>query len=192
MAVEGCEGAAPIDVGDKQDSRAGVAGDGHVDDVAVAQVRLGRAARPLGDHEFQAVAEPGERTGHDGPEAGLALAPGEVGRATVGASEAHDLGTRVGERLEEDGVHVDVRLHARGTGLERLRPADFAAIGRDGGVVGHVLALEGGDGDPAPPGESAEGRREQRLADTGAGALHHEDACAHSSNPGCAPIPRVR
>jgi hypothetical protein len=54
----------------------------------------------------------------------------------------HQLRGVIGLRLEQHGVHVGMRRHAAGHGLERLRPADFPAVHGDGGIVRHVLRLE--------------------------------------------------
>ena len=52
-------------------------------------------------------------------------------------------------RLQQHGVHVDARRHARGARLQRLGPADLAAVGCHGGVVRHVLRLERHDANAA-------------------------------------------
>ena len=44
--------------------------------------------------------------------------------------------------LQQHRVHVHAGRHACRPRLQRLRAADLAAIGRDGGVVRHVLRLE--------------------------------------------------
>ena len=52
--------------------------------------------------------------------------------------------------------------------------ADFAAIGGDGGVVGHVLWLERGHREAAIGQGAAETGDEERFADIGAGAHEHQ------------------
>ena len=78
--------------------------------------------------------------------------------------------------LQQHRVHRGHRLAARGAGLQRLRAADLAAIGGDGGVVAHVLRLERRDAQPAIGEGAAEPGDDQRLADVGAGAHEHESA----------------
>jgi antitoxin CptB len=55
---------------------------------------------------------------------------------------APQLGADIALRLQQHRVHVDGRRGAAGHGLQRLGAADLAAVGGDGGVVGHVLRLE--------------------------------------------------
>ena len=92
-------------------------------------------------------------------------------------------------RLQEHRVHVHGGRDARRPGLEGLGAADLAAVGRDGGVVRHVLRLERPHPE-APAGvEAGEPGNDQRLADIGAGALDHQGAgrrrvvsCGHGSS----------
>src|SRR5271166_1731054 len=81
-------------------------------------------------------------------------------------------------------------MHARGNAaglrLQRLRPADFAAILRDCRVVRHVLRLERADAKAAASEQPAQARDDERLADVGARALEHERAGGHiETSPGC-------
>ena len=62
----------------------------------------------------------------------------------------HHLGAGLGLRLEQHRVHVGDRRDAAGARLQRLGPADLAAVGGDRGVVRHVLRLERPHGQPAP------------------------------------------
>ena len=63
-----------------------------------------------------------------------------------------------------------------GPRLQRLRPADLAAVGGDGRVVAHVLRLERPHPQPAPREGAAQARHQQRLAGVRAGALDHQRA----------------
>src|SRR4029450_2553185 len=101
---------------------------GHVDDVAVAQVDLGRAARALDDHEIPLPAKARETLGHDREQLGLhplVLAPRDARDRPAAYDDLRPV-ARLG--LQEDRVHVDDRLDARGGGLRRLSPTDLAAL----------------------------------------------------------------
>ena len=168
------EHAAAIDVAHEQHRRLGHAGHAHVDNVAVAQVDLGRAPRALDDHEVPGASKTRETLGHDREKLRLhplILVPGD---ARDRPSAYHHLRPVPGLGLQEDRVHVHGRLDARGVGLRGLRPTDLAAPERDRRVEGHVLGLERRDSIAGPREDATEGRGEQALADTRCGALHHE------------------
>ena len=58
----------------------------------------------------------------------------------------HDhLRAHLGSRLEQDGVHIHVRLDSRCFGLDDLGTPHFAALRSNEGVQGHILRLEGSD-----------------------------------------------
>ena len=71
------EGAAAVDVAAQQHGRRDIERDGHVDDVAVTQVDLGRAARAFDHDDVEIVEQAVQRAAHDGPEPRAALAPGQ-------------------------------------------------------------------------------------------------------------------
>ena len=71
-ADEGGEDAAPVDVADQQHRGVGGVGDVHVDDVAGAQVDLGRAAGALDHDQVVAAAQPVEAAGDQRAQLGLA------------------------------------------------------------------------------------------------------------------------
>ncbi len=58
--------------------------------------------------------------------------------------------------------------------LQSLRPADFAAIGGHGGIVGHILWLEGHNVDSALPCRPAKPGHQQRFPDIRASPLNHQ------------------
>ena len=78
--------------------------------------------------------------------------------------------------LQQHRVHRGHRLAPRGPRLQRLRPADLAAVGGHRGVVAHVLRLERRDAQPAIGEGAAEAGDDQRLADVRAGSHEHESA----------------
>ena len=53
-------------------------------------------------------------------------------------------------------------------------PADLAAVGGDGGIVRHVLRLEGTHLQPPIGGDAAEPGHQYRFSDIRAGALEHD------------------
>ena len=94
----------------------------------------------------------------------------------------HHLRAHIGFWFQQHRVHMHGKRQVTGHGLKRLRPADFAAICGDRGIVGHVLRLERRDGHPTPTRGAAEARDQHGLADIGAGALDH-DGFGHALFP---------
>jgi len=95
--------------------------------------------------------------------------------------------------LEQHRVHVHRGNDLAGAGLKRLRAADFAAIGGDRRVVGHVLWLERSNPHPPIGQRPAEAGNDQGFAgQSGAGALKHQGLgrpgriVHQNSMPGCA------
>jgi hypothetical protein len=133
---------APVDVADQHHRRVGGPGEAHIGDVARAQVDLGGGARALDEDEVGVFREAREAVQDGGQEPGF---PGLVVARLHGGDHPalhHHLGADLALRLQQDRVHVHGGRHPGGAGLERLRPADLAAVGGDGGVVRHVLRLE--------------------------------------------------
>ena len=143
------EHAAAVDVADEQHRRVGEPRDVHVDDVARAQVDLGRAARALDHDQLVALAQ------------ALAARPRRPRRELVRAAavrRARARGRRRGRSrsaarrwsasgLIRIGFMSTVGEHARGRGLHRLRAADLEPLAADRGVERHVLRLERRDAD---------------------------------------------
>jgi hypothetical protein len=75
---------------------------------------------------------------------------------------------------------VNRRSDSGGLGLHRLRPADFKAFRRRGGVERLVLRLEWSNGDTALCEDTTERSRKQRLADVRGGAENHDGAGGHA------------
>ena len=173
-ADEGREDAAAIDITDEEHGRVGHARDPHVDDLAFAQVDLGRTAGSLDDHDVVRAAQSLEALPHEVEQPGFHRGVLAERGAGHGASPHHDLRPVVRLGLQQDRVHVDGGLDARGLRLRRLGPADLAAIDRDRRVQRHVLRLERRHAIPRAGEEAAEGRGQNRLADGRPGALDHE------------------
>ena len=153
-----------------------------------AEVDLGGAAGAFDEDEVGGGGEGGEAVEDRGEELGLQRAVVAGAGGGEAAALDDDLGAGVGFGLQQHRVHVDRGRAAGGAGLQRLGAADLAAVGGDGGVVGHVLRLERGDGEAAGAGGAAEAGDEERLADAGAGALEHQGgggrSCVIGGEPG--------
>ena len=169
--------AAPVDIARQHDRHAGGAGESHIGDVTGAQVHLGRAARPLDDDKIVRGGQAGEAVQHTPQQAGLQrLIIARLGPGNGTALKDH-LRAAIGLGLQQDGVHVGLRLDPSGQRLKGLGAPDLGPVGGDGCVVRHVLRLEGRDLDAPPSGCAAEPRHQERLADIRAGALDHQ--CRH-------------
>ena len=168
------ERAAPVDVAAQQHGRLDLEGDGHVDDVAVAQVDLRRAACALDHDDVVVVEQAVERVADDRPEVRAALAPGQLREREIGRAQHDDLGARVGLRLDQHRVHARLRRDARGRRLHDLRPAELAAVVGHAGVVAHVLGLERRDAQALVGQQAAERGSQIGLAGVRRAALHHE------------------
>ena len=95
--------------------------------------------------------------------------------------------------LQQNGVHVNARLHAGRPRLQRLRASDLAAVSGDGGIVRHVLRLERPHPKATIGERTCQTRNKKGLADIRAGALQHDCACSHqNSMPACALTPAAK
>ena len=134
--------AAAFDVADQCDRDIGGLSKPHIGNVAVAQIDLGRAAGAFDQDQVGRSGEPRERVHYRRQKArcqaailaGRGIAPDPAGE--------HELGAVLRLRLQQHRVHVGERGDAAGARLDRLRPADLAAIGGHCRVVRHVLRLE--------------------------------------------------
>ena len=170
---------APLDVGEEAHGNPGAPGEAHVRDVALAEVRLRGAPRPLDEHEVEGAGQALEALQHRGDEP---VTPREVVRRFEGRYRPavhHHLRSSVRLRLEQHRVHVHRRSEPGRARLEGLRPADFASAGARRRVVRHVLRLERSDADPAPPRDPAEPGHDHRLPDIRPRALDHERPARH-------------
>ena len=182
-AEQVCERPAAVDVAAQQDGRADLERDRHVDDVAVAQVDLGRTARALDHDDVVVVHQPVQRRANDRPERRAALAPGQTRDLVIGLAQHDHLRARVGLGLDEHRVHARLGRDARGGGLHDLRAPELAPVGRDAGVVAHVLRLERRHAQALVGEQPAERCRQIRLARVRRAALHHQ-RLTHRRPPG--------
>ncbi len=149
-------------------------GEAHIGDVSGAQIDLGGAACAFDDHQIAVLADDGEALQHSGHQGGLeALILGGVA-AGQHAPLDDNLRAAIRLRFQQHRIHVAAERQPRRTGLQRLGATDLAAVGGDGGIVGHVLRLEGGHRQAAFDEGPAEAGDEKRFADVRARALDHE------------------
>jgi hypothetical protein len=136
------EGAAPVDVRDQVDIGSALKRNRHIDDVAGAQVDLGRTAGALDDDLVEFCNEAGERGLDDRPQAAAALEPGQRGRGRVVAAHDDHRAVRVCAWFQEHRVHAHLGRRACRERLDVLRAPDLEPVGRHGGVSAHVLGFE--------------------------------------------------
>ncbi len=185
-AQERREDAAAVDVADEDHRYAGGPREAHVRQVRRAQVDLRGAAGSLADDDVVARPQVRQRVSHDRPQLVLELRVAAGVDVGVRPSHDDDLAVAVARRLEEDGVHRDLRGHARSRRLHRLRAADLEAAPRDDRVQRHVLRLERrhADAEAAQPAAQAGGH--ERLAGVGVRA-GHEQRALHATPLRCRP-----
>ena len=104
----------------------------------------------------------------DGGHELLAVLEKIAGRHGGGAALNDDLGADGALRFQQHRVHVNGCGLPCGAGLQGLGAADLAAIAGDGGIVGHVLRLEGQHFQAAPGEGAAQAGDHQGFADVGA------------------------
>jgi hypothetical protein len=180
-AVHGGEDPAAVDVANDDHRQPRSAGEAHVDDVAVTQVDLRRAAGALADDGVVAPGEVGQAGQHGLEETWLQVTVVEGAGLADGASEEDDLARAGPAGLEEHGVHRRFRLDTRGDGLHRLGATDLrpasGAVRDDGRVQRHVLGLERRDSQPAAGQPPADPGGDHALA--GVGRRPGDEQTAH-------------
>ena len=90
-----------------------------------------------------------------------------------GLSHDDDLGAGVSRWLQQYGIHVHHGIKTRGLSLGNLGTAHFQSFLCYIGIKGHVLRLEGNHPPAFPIKNAAKCRRQNALANMGAGALQH-------------------
>jgi hypothetical protein len=139
------EYASSLNVTDEQYRRRGIAGHLHVDDVAVSQVDFSRTPGALEHHDIEGLGQPLKSLLRRSP----ILTPHATKILRTQGSDHlasdDELRCRVRFGLDQDRIEVGSRRQPAGGGLDGLCPADFFAVRRDEGIVGHVLRLEGCD-----------------------------------------------
>ena len=190
-ADEARDDAAPVDVAHEHHGHVGGAGETHIGDVAGSQVHFRRRARAFDEDEIGLVGQPRKTVENGFHETRL---PGLVFPRLRRADDAalhHNLRADLALGLQQHRIHVDAGGNAGRARLQRLGAADLAAIRRDGGIVRHVLRLEGPDLQTLAREDPAQARHQKRLAHIGAGALDHQSA-HQNSTPSCAFTPAAK
>ena len=168
--------AAAVDVADDDDGNVGAPRKTHVGDVVLAQIDFGGTAGAFDQNEIGLRLQPRETFEHRRHQ--LRLHRGVVARAQGRDTfSLHDhLRADIGFRLQQNRIHVGVRLDAGGQRLQRLGAADLAAVDRHRRIVRHVLRLERAHAKtPSRPG-AREPRDDERLAHVRARSLNHQCA----------------
>ncbi len=181
-ADDGGNHAAAVDVAHEEGRNIDGLGKAHVGEVAIAQVDFGGASRTFDDDEVGLLGECPEAF-DDGRHELLAVLEEVAGRHGGGALALNDdLGARGGFGFQQHRVHVNGCGLPGGAGLQGLGPADLAAIAGDGGIVGHVLRLEGHHFQSALGEGPAEAGGDQGFSHVGTGAHEHEGAGLHGAS----------
>ena len=166
--------AAAVDIACQHDRDTRRARETHIRDVARAQVDFGRAARALDDDQIVTVLQPVKAVQHPLQQTWLQRGIVAGLGAGDGAALQDHLCAGIGFGLQQHRVHIGDGGQPAGAGLQGLRPADFATILGDGGVVRHVLRLERRHLDAATSRGAAQPGHQHRFADIRAGPLDHE------------------
>ncbi len=179
-AEQGGEDAPLVDIADDYNRRAGHFGDRPIDQVAMAQVDFRRPAGSF-DHDQIEVAGQALVAVHDF-RPGLRAIPFMLHRVHVETRAAadHHLASRLAVGLEQHRIHIDGGLQSARLSLRRLGAANLTA-GADGGVVRHVLRLEGCDPDSGAQEGPAQCGHHHALARVRRGPHDHQALGAHDA-----------
>ena len=184
---DGSQGAAPVDIGDKEYRRMAFLCNPHVHDIILFEVHFRRAAGPFDDESIE--------MGFHVVQALLHRIPGPLAVAVLvfrsaviayGLAEENDLGAGIAGGLQEHRIHLHNRKGPRSFRLGYCGPADFTARQGDVGIQRHILGLEGGRLVAILGKDPAECGGEDTLAYMGTGSLKHyalSNLCHYSSTP---------
>ena len=136
---------APVDVTDHHNRGIDCTGKPHIRNITSPQIDLGRAASPLDDQQISLLPQLRKTIQNMRHQTGFMRAIFACAHAAETLSLHNDLGTCIGFGLEQNRVHMNRCRATRGPRLQRLRPANLAAIGGDGRIVRHVLRFKWGN-----------------------------------------------
>ncbi len=196
-ANKASDDAAAVDVAGDHNRNVNGSGESHIGDVAGAKIDLGRASRPLDNHQIGITPDHLETIEDSRQQFGLVSAIFTGTHAAETLSLDNDLRAGLAFRLQQHRVHVDACRGAAGQRLHGLGPADLAAIQRHGGVVRHILRLERAYRQTGIGEMTAQAGDKHRFADIRAGPLDHDAGRRHAgqpqnSTPICALIPDLK
>ena len=170
------EDAAAVDVGNQNHRHVGGFGEAHVGDVAIAQIDFRRTAGAFHQHTVEFGLEPLPAFHHRLHRNALVLVIVAGIQGVEGFAVDDHLRALLGGGFQQHRVEIDARREPRRQRLQRLGAADFAAVGGDGRVQGHVLWLERRDVHTASPEDAAQRGDQRRFAGIRGAALHHQGA----------------
>ena len=149
------EHSAPVDVAHDEHRDVDGFGKAHVGDVAVTQIHLRRAAGAFDDDAVEFIAEPSPGVQHGVHRHALVVVVSLGIQIGNGLAVDDHLGTLVGVGFQQHRIEIDARCQPGRLRLQRLRPANLAAIDRDRRIQGHVLRLERRHAHTAPVQDAA-------------------------------------
>ena len=94
-----------------------------------------------------------------------------------GDAVEHHLGADVADRFEQHRIHVAMGRDPGRLGLDDLGPAHLRPLGRDAGVVRHVLGLERRHPESPVGKDPAQGGGDNGLAHIRTGPQHGQAGC---------------
>ena len=171
------EDTAPVNVGHQDHRGIGVGGCAEVDDITRHEIDLGAGTSALHDHEVMGLPQPVQGRAALAEQKLLLPVVGLRRGLQPGAAVEHHLGPHIAGRLEQHGIHVHMRDDPGRFGLNDLRPPHLGALGRDPGIVRHVLSLERRNPDAAIGKDPAQGSRDDTLADIRSGPEDSQARC---------------
>src|SRR5688572_28652145 len=138
----GSKDSASVDVRHEHARCLETRGEAQIHQIVLLEIELGNASRSFDDDEIVSFAEASVSIEHTLEEEIKVTVVVAGAERFPGPSIQHHLASECPCGLQQDGIHVGVRLNAAGLCLCGLSSSDFAAVRTHGRVVGHVLGLE--------------------------------------------------
>ena len=175
------EHAAGVDVADQKHRRVRSLRHGHVHQVALVQVDLGRTARAFDDDAVHAALQFVVGLFDELAQLRLIFLVFHGRHGADRLSSDDDLAPAVRRGLQQDGVHLDGRFDAGSFRLGHLGAAHLQPFAGGIRIQRHVLRLERRDFQAVLMQDAKHGRAEHGFADGRAGPLKHQRFSAHVS-----------
>ena len=173
------EHAAQVDIAHQKNRRVRAFRHRHIDDIARAEVDFSGASRPLDHHAVDRVLQRAVGFADVFAQGGLVIVILHRRHRAGDPPVDDNLAAPVAGGLEQDGVHADIRLHARRLRLRYLRAAHLQPVAGDEGVERHVLRLKRRDPVSVLFHDAQKRRAQHALAHGRGGALDHQRFTAH-------------